>query len=168
MGFGLKDFKQKFFPDNYDADYEKYDENGYIGDEPGDNIIPEDDGRAHVGAVRSVEPKQNYGRTDGNGVAVASRSTSLEMKVVSPTKYEAVTQIADILLGKKTVLLNLENTNKETAKRLIDFLSGVAYALGGDIQKVADNTFAVTPNNVAVSNEAVESEYSVSEEEGQY
>ena len=148
MGFGLKDFKQKFFPDNYDADYEKYDENGYIGDEPGDNIIPEDDGRAHVGAVRSVEPKQNYGRTDGNGVAVASRSTSLEMKVVSPTKYEAVTQIADILLDKKTVLLNLENTNKETAKRLIDFLSGVAYANGGKIKKVASSTFIIIPNNV--------------------
>ena len=150
MGFGLKDFKQKFFPDNYDADYEKYDENGYIGDEPGDNIIPEDDGRAHVGAVRSVEPKQNYGRTDGNGVAVASRSTSLEMKVVSPTKYEAVTQIADILLDKKTVLLNLENTNKETAKRLIDFLSGVAYANDGQIKPVANNTYIITPYNVDV------------------
>lgn len=72
------------------------------------------------------------------------------MKVVTPTKFDAVTQIADLLLANKTVLLNLENTNKETAKRLIDFLSGVAYALGGDVQKVADNTFAVTPRNVEV------------------
>lgn len=78
------------------------------------------------------------------------------MKVVTPTKFDAVTQIADFLLDNKTVLLNLENTNKETAKRLIDFLSGVAYALSGDVQKVADNTFAVTPNNVNVSNDTEE------------
>jgi cell division inhibitor SepF len=161
---GFKELKQKFFPDNYDADYDKYDENGYIEGEDVEDEVVGDDGRAHVGAVRSVDTKQSY----GNGAPVASRSTALEMKVVTPTKYEAVTQIADILLEKKTVLLNLENTNKETAKRLIDFLSGVAYALGGDIQKVADNTFAVTPNNVAVSNEAVDTEYSVAEEEGQY
>ena len=99
-------------------------------------------------------------------VGAPRATTALEMKVVSPTKYEAVTQIADILLDKKTVLLNLENTNKETAKRLIDFLSGVAYALGGDIQKVADNTFAVTPNNVEVSNESIDAgSYEADEEE---
>ena len=73
------------------------------------------------------------------------------------------------IFENRAVLLNLENTNKETAKRLIDFLSGVAYALGGDVQKVADNTFAVTPNNVAVSNEAVGEEFlSASADESKY
>lgn len=161
---GFKELKRKLFPDNYDVDYDKFDESGYMEGEEAEEPIDEDT-RSHVGGVRSVDTaKSGYGRD----VAVASRSTALEMKVVSPTKYEAVTQIADILLDRKTVLLNLENTNKEVAKRLIDFLSGVAYALGGDIQKVADNTFAVTPKNVAVSNEAVESDYSADEAEGQY
>jgi len=77
------------------------------------------------------------------------------MKVVTPSSYDSVTQIADLLLSHKTVLLNLEKTNKETAKRLIDFLSGVAYALSGEVQKVADNTYAITPSNVAVSKETV-------------
>lgn len=152
MGF-LDNIKQKIFPEgieDVDTDY------GYEEDE---NYV---DDRANVSPVRQAE---SY-RSEGAGVT--ARSAALEMKVVTPTKYEAVTQIADLLLDKKTVLLNLENTNRETAKRLIDFLSGVAYALGGDIQKVADNTFAVTPNNVAVSNEAIESEFAAGEAEEQY
>ena len=104
-------------------------------------------------AVQAHESKPY--RPSDNAVSVASRS-SIEMMVVTPTKFETVTQIADLLLDGKTVLLNLEKTNKETARRLIDFLSGVAYALGGDVKKVADNTFAITPNNVEVSNEAID------------
>lgn len=134
---GFQEFKQKFFP-NYDEDVTDMEEEY------------EDEGVSNV-----QENAPAYARHD-SGVSLASRS-SIEMKVVTPTRYDAVTQIADLLLEKKTVLLNLENTNKETAKRLIDFLSGVAYALNGDVQKVADNTFAVTPQNVAVSNENIDS-----------
>lgn len=141
---GFKEFKKKFLLENYDveddADYmDEYDDADSVKSNVQDN--------AGSPYVRT---------TDNGGVSLASRS-SIEMKVVTPTRYDAVTQIADLLLEKKTVLLNLENTNKETAKRLIDFLSGVAYALNGDVQKVADNTFAVTPQNVAVSNENIDS-----------
>ena len=152
---GLKEWKDKLFPNtvNYDEDalLEEEEELGYE--------------REPVGVRETL--KQDGYRPETQGVSMASRS-SIEMKVVSPTKYDAVTQIADLLLEKKTVLLNLENTNKETAKRLIDFLSGVAYALNGDIQKVADNTFAVTPNNVAVSNEIIDSEFSAGVSEDQF
>lgn len=148
---GLKEWKDKFFPqiddgygDGIDVDADSDD----VMDEPTRTPVSE-----------RIPESTGYGRvSDGNVPVVAPSRSSIEMKVVTPTKFEAVTQIADLLLNKKTVLLNLENTNKETAKRLIDFLSGVAYALGGDIQKVADNTFAVTPNNVAVSNEEIESD----------
>ena len=75
------------------------------------------------------------------------------MKVVKPEKLESVTQISDYLLDRKTVLLNLEETNKETARRLIDFLNGVAYAINGNLKKVANNTYVITPNNVEVSGE---------------
>ncbi|MBR4979524.1 MAG: cell division protein SepF [Clostridia bacterium] len=144
MGF-LTNFKEKVFPSNYGVDDEReFDD--YQEEEFGERSLNQPE----------AKPMNTYGRpAENSGVALASRS-SIEMKVVTPTKFDAVTQIADLLLEKKTVLLNLENTNKETAKRLIDFLSGVAYALGGDVKKVADNTFAVTPSNVAVSNEAVE------------
>ena len=162
---GFKELKQKFFPlDNDLID----DEIGVVEDQDfidGGHGVGNDSSERFGGLGRNI--KAGVPSDMGSGVKVASKG-SLEMKVVSPTKYEAVTQIADILLEGKTVLLNLENTNKETAKRLIDFLSGVAYALGGDIQKVADNTFAVTPNNVAVSNENVDAGYALEETEDQY
>ena len=99
--------------------------------------------------------RTNDGYTGRSSNVTALSGSSIEMKVVTPSSYESVTQIADLLLSNKTVLLNLEKTNKETAKRLIDFLSGVAYALSGEVQKVADNTYAITPRNVAVSKETV-------------
>ena len=160
MGF-IKDLKQKMFPDNFG--------DTYIDENDEDIIAQGDDGYdSGVSETYSREVSRSYSQQMPRAGVVASNSSALEMKVVSPTKYEAVTQIADILLDRKTVLLNLENTNKETAKRLIDFLSGAAYALGGDIQKVADNTFAVTPNNVAVSNESIDADYSADVDEGKY
>ena len=80
-----------------------------------------------------------------------STDTSIEMKVVKPEGIEAVGQIADQLLDRKTILLNLEDTNKETARRLIDFLHGVAYAIGGNLKKVANCTYVITPSNVDIS-----------------
>jgi len=87
-----------------------------------------------------------------SGVGISSGS-SIEMIVVKPEKLETVTQIADYLVDRKTILLNLEDTNKETARRLIDFLNGVAYAINGDLRKVATNTYVVTPSNVELSGE---------------
>ena len=77
--------------------------------------------------------------------------SNLELKVVKPDRYEMVNQIADHLLNRRTVVLNLEGTNKETARRLIDFLSGVAYSIDGQLKRVANNTFVITPHNVDVS-----------------
>lgn len=84
-----------------------------------------------------------------------STGSSIEMKVVKPDKLESVTQIADQLLDRKTILLNLEDTNKETARRLIDFLNGVAYAISGNLKKVANCTYVITPSNVDVSGEQI-------------
>lgn len=158
---GIKEWKDRLFPQIDAIDDDGMD----IDDVETEESISD---RTPV-AERIPEQKPVYaGRVSDNGGYSVSNRSSIEMKVVSPTKFENVTQIADLLLDKKTVLLNLENTNKETAKRLIDFLSGVAYALNGDIQKVADNTFAVTPNNVAVSNEIIESEPFASDSDEQY
>jgi cell division inhibitor SepF len=72
------------------------------------------------------------------------------LKVVKPQHFDSVPQIADHLLNKRTVVLNLENTNKETARRLIDFLSGVAYSIDGSLKKIASNAYVITPSNVDV------------------
>ena len=78
---------------------------------------------------------------------------AIELKVVKPERFESVSQIADHLLSRRTVVLNLENTNKETARRLIDFLSGVAYSINGQLKKIASNAYVITPENVDVSGE---------------
>ena len=95
-------------------------------------------------------PKANRGMGVNSG--------ALEMKVVKPDKYDSQTaqKIADHLLSNRTVVLNLESTNKESARRLIDFLSGVAYSIGGYIQRVAVNTFIIVPENVDISGEQLQ------------
>ena len=83
----------------------------------------------------------------------SASSSSVRMKVVRPDRFESVGSIANLLMDGDTVLLNLEDTNKETARKLIDFLSGVAYAIGGDLKKIANCTYVITPNFVNVSGE---------------
>ena len=76
---------------------------------------------------------------------------ALQMKVIRPESFASVNQTADHLLSQRTVVLNLEATNKETARRLIDFLSGVAYSIDGSLKRVANNAYIITPSNVDVS-----------------
>ena len=99
---------------------------------------------------------QTQNRAQGRGVGL--NSGALEMKVVKPDKYDSATaqKIADHLLSKRTVVLNLEETNKESARRLIDFLSGVAYSIDGSLKRVAANTFIIVPENVDISGEQLQ------------
>ena len=68
--------------------------------------------------------------------------------MVKPDRFELAAEIADHLREKRAVLMNLEQTNKDISRRLIDFLSGVAYAQDGKIKRVAANTYIITPYNV--------------------
>lgn len=75
---------------------------------------------------------------------------SIELKVVRPEKYEDVVGIAECLLNHQTVVLNLELANKDVSRRMLDFLSGVAFSIGGQVRRVANNTYIITPSNVDV------------------
>ena len=70
--------------------------------------------------------------------------------LVKPERYEDAASIADHLNAKKTVVLNLEQTSKDVSRRLIDFLCGVAYANNGQMKRVANNTYIITPYNVDI------------------
>ena len=83
-------------------------------------------------------------------------SAALEMKVIKPERFDEVRAIGEHLLARRTVVLNLEETNKETTKRIIDFLCGVVFAIDGQVKKVANATYVVTPKNVDVSGEQTE------------
>ena len=75
----------------------------------------------------------------------------LQVVLVKPERFEEASDIADSLNAKKTVVHNLESASKEVARRLVDFLSGVAYANQGNVQKIANSTFLITPYNVDIS-----------------
>ena len=130
--------------DNYD-DYE-------------DDYYNEFDGDEEVASAQNVQNGVDPMATQGIGLSGLSQmssgislsGTALELKVVKPQHFDSVPQIADHLLNKRTVVLNLENTNKETARRLIDFLSGVAYSIDGSLKKIASNAYVITPSNVDV------------------
>jgi cell division inhibitor SepF len=84
----------------------------------------------------------------GNKVVNIAATTQLSVVLVKPERFEDATAIADHLRGKRTVVLNLESTSKDISRRLVDFLSGVAYAKEGQIKRVANSTFIITPYNV--------------------
>ena len=85
-----------------------------------------------------------------NKVVNLHATTQLKVVLVKPERFEDASTIADHLNNKRTVVLNLESTNKEVSRRLVDFLSGVAYANNGQIKRVANSTFIITPYNVDI------------------
>lgn len=100
----------------------------------------------------AAQARSSYGgfeeRRDSNKVVNIHATAQLQVVLVKPERFENAAEIADHLRERRTVVLNLEQTNKDIARRLIDFLSGVAYAQEGKIKKVAVNTYIITPYNV--------------------
>ena len=91
-----------------------------------------------------------------NKVVNIHATTQLKVVLVKPERFENASEIADHLMEKRTVVLNLESTNKDVARRLIDFLSGVAYAGEGKIKKVAANTYIITPYSVDIMGDLID------------
>ena len=91
---------------------------------------------------------QFYNITTENAVA---EDGSTKLVLLEPRAYSEAQQIADELKGRNTVVVNLKRVTSDQAKRIIDFLSGTIYAIGGDLQKVGGCIFLCTPNNVKVN-----------------
>lgn len=143
MGIGEEDFEDDF------------EENGQQPEEIDDDpfgsfaVQPEYRGGKTEPAENTTAPRRD------NKVVNINTTTQLQVVLVKPEKFEDASGIADHLLAKRTVVLNLESTNREIARRLVDFLSGVAYANGGQIKKVANSTYIITPYNVGVMGDSL-------------
>ncbi|MBQ3547034.1 MAG: cell division protein SepF [Clostridia bacterium] len=87
------------------------------------------------------------------GKAKNVQANGMQVVLVKPERFEDVTGIADHLNAKKTVVLNLEVCDRDVSRRIIDFLSGAAYANHGNIRKVAVSTFIIVPSDVDVMGE---------------
>lgn len=95
-------------------------------------------------------------RHDSDKVVNIHTTTQLQVVLVKPERFEEAATIGDNLNERRTIVLNLENTNRDVARRLLDFLSGVAYASNGQIKRVANSTYIITPYNVDVMGDLID------------
>ena len=95
-------------------------------------------------------------RHDSDKVVNIHTTTQLQVVLVKPERFDEAAAIGDNLNEKRTVVLNLESTNRDVARRLLDFLSGVAYASNGQIKRVANSTYIITPYNVDVMGDLID------------
>ncbi len=131
-----------------DDEYE-YDEYGYDeqDDEVEESYSRSNNRRFDDFDDYNEQPVREHSRR--SKVVNISTTAKLQVALFKPEKFgEETRTIADELVKTHTVVLNLEHTNKDMARRIIDFLSGVAYANRGKIKKVSANTFIIIPNNV--------------------
>ncbi len=97
---------------------------------------------------KSEEPAPSTSNDRRNKVVNIQTTAQLQVVLVKPEVFTDAKQIADHLIAKKTVVLNLETASPENKRRIIDFLVGVAYANGGSLKPVANLTYIITPYNV--------------------
>ncbi|MBP1763827.1 MAG: Cell division protein sepF [Firmicutes bacterium] len=100
--------------------------------------------------VRAEETDQK-GKKNVNLVNLPTNPKQMKVMVVEPFSFDDAQQVSDHLKNRKPVVVNFENTDKDVAKRMIDFISGTTYALGGSIQKIGTHIFMCAPNNVDVA-----------------
>lgn len=97
-----------------------------------------------------------YGHAGKNKVVNIHTTTQLQVVLVKPERYESATEIADHLKERRTVVVNMESTNKEAARRILDFLTGVTYANDGNFKRVSNGTYIITPYNVDLKGDLID------------
>lgn len=119
---------------------------------------PAERAAASADARHRVSSSVGSNNTANNGNKVVNIHTTAQLQVVlvKPEAFADASTIADHLNNKRTVVLNLESATREIARRLVDFLSGVAYANGGQLKRVANSTYIITPYNVDVMGDLID------------
>ena len=138
------------FMDEFKKIIHPYDEEDDFEEEPLD--LP----RSERTAFQDERREERKSEDRRNKVVNIHATTQLKVVLVKPERFENASEIADHLREKRTVVLNLESTNKDIARRLVDFLSGVAYAGDGKIKKVAANTYIITPYSVDIMGDLID------------
>ena len=160
MGFldELKKLTRPYNDDDDDYGYDEYDrrsteeepeDNG--GKEPRDSFYGSADMDPAYTAPAAATPQDG-----GRMVNMGSSAAQLQVVLVMPDRFENVRDVAENLRCRKAVLLNLEKTEYPVARRIVDFMSGCAFALDGKLKKVASNTYLLTPFNVDIVGDLVE------------
>jgi cell division inhibitor SepF len=109
--------------------------------------------------IRTISP------SEANGSGLASRDVTASVRplapdtngarvhIVAPARFSDAQEIANRLMNKQPVIVNMQSADRDLQRRMIDFCSGATYALNGGMERVADEVFLLTPSNVKVSDE---------------
>lgn len=145
MGF-MNSFKKfvGYEEDDEDLDYSDGEDNDESGAEEEDYSFKRTPSSSITGAPRSGK------------VLNIPATTRLQVIVFKAERFNDVVEIADHFKNKKAIVLNFDNTNKEVGNRIIDFLAGVAYALDGELKRIANTSFILVPYNVDISGDLLE------------
>lgn len=124
------------------------------------SIMGLSDGEAEEEELQLEEERDDVreevrGRKSPQVVSIHTQK-QLRVVVMEPSTFEEAQAIADQLKSRRPVIVNLENTDRNLAKRIVDFISGTTYALNGNMQKVGNGIFLFVPSNVDISGEARE------------
>ncbi len=117
------------------------------------SLFSVDDSYEYVDEVRHEEHSMDEHQAPQENVVQFTSVKQSTSKVVlcEPKEYSEAQEIADHVVNRRSVVINLEQVHHDQAKRIVDFLSGTVYAVNGDIQKLGSQTFLCTPDNVEVT-----------------
>lgn len=124
---------------------------GYLDDSAEETSEPEVRVKREPVQRRSFMEKRSSTQTGGGAMKVV---------IVRPEMFDEVANIADHLVQGKTIVLNLETANRDIARRIVDFMSGAAYALACKLKKIANNTFIIVPEQTDIAGELMLDDFS--------
>ena len=147
----VQKFKDMWTPPEDEYDYEEYDEEQE--EEPAEENISS---YSRPVAARDSIRRAPGSASGGNKVVNIHATAQLQVVLFKPEHFgEETRAVADELLKMHTVVLNLEDTDKDISRRILDFLTGVSYANNGKIKRVATSTYIITPYNVDLTGDDV-------------
>ena len=165
---GLKDLEDD---DYYDDDYDDFEEEAAPAAAPplvGRTVYPrreveeqQAEPRSFGGTLRPLQPPASApvvsddptGRSGVVRPLTTTRAAMAKVHIVAPEHFSEAQEIGDVVKQASPVIVNLQLSDRDLARRMIDFCSGLTYALGGSMEKVAEQVFLITPSNVEVTAE---------------
>ncbi len=142
-------FGNAYEEDDFDENESEVMETEEVSDEP------EESDESPLSRFFSRSSESSESRRSGKSVNLHS-SSKLSVVLFKPELYEEVAEVAAHLRGGNSIVLNLETTNRDIARRVLDFLSGVAYAIDGDLKMVSTNTYIITPSGVEIQGDLID------------
>jgi cell division inhibitor SepF len=152
---GLKDIEDdEYYLDDYELDETVVERGGRYAEAEAEERNERQAGTTTT-LVRpvSTEDPHDTGRAAVVRPLVPNRPSPARVHVVAPARFGDAQEIGDLVKRSNPVIVNLQVSERDLSRRMIDFCSGLTYALGGQMEKVADQVFLLTPNNVEVSAE---------------